>query len=290
MSILLFVIFACVVLAAAAFAVWPVLRGMGGGARALLAGAVALFVIGIGAGTYLAIGRPALAVRTLQGTDTREMNGVIALLARHMHKAPGDARGWTMLGRAYLTVGDDDEAAKAFERAIRVSRTPPGAELYSAYGEALVHAAGNAVPPQAEAAFGQALAIDPRDQAARYFLGFAFAARGQNARAIGLWQSLVDEAPANAPYRQELVDRIAALSAASGAAPDIAAMVAGLAARLKQNPNDPEGWQRLIRAYAVLGDRLKAATALADARAAMARKSDVLAALSAEARELKLEE
>jgi hypothetical protein len=45
----------------------------------------------------------------------------------------------------------------------------------------------------------------------------------------------------------------------------------------------------LVRAYAVLGDRTKARAALAGARAAMAKRADVLGALSAEAKELKLE-
>jgi cytochrome c-type biogenesis protein CcmH len=66
-------------------------------------------------------------------------------------------------------------------------------------------------------------------------------------------------------------------------------MVAGLAARPHQSPNDAEGWQRLVRAYAVLGDAAKAQTALADARTAMKRDTRTLAALSAEAKSLKLE-
>ena len=37
-------------------------------------------------------------------------------------------------------------------------------------------------------------------------------------------------------------------------APDINAMVEGLAERLKNDPNDPEGWTRLIRSRIVLGD------------------------------------
>lgn len=36
--------------------------------------------------------------------------------------------------------------------------------------------------------------------------------------------------------------------------PDINAMVEGLAARLKANPDDPQGWARLIRSRIVMGD------------------------------------
>ena len=46
----------------------------------------------------------------------------------------------------------------------------------------------------------------------------------------------------------------------------IAGMVEGLAAKLKANPNDPEGWVRLIRARMVLGQTDQAAAAYRDAR------------------------
>jgi cytochrome c-type biogenesis protein CcmH len=65
-------------------------------------------------------------------------------------------------------------------------------------------------------------------------------------------------------------------------------MVAGLAARLKANPDDIAGWQRLIRAYAVLGDKDKARASFNDARKAMVGRGDELAALAAEAKELGL--
>ena len=39
-------------------------------------------------------------------------------------------------------------------------------------------------------------------------------------------------------------------------------MVQRLADRLKQQPNDPAGWARLIRSYAILGDAPKMQAAL----------------------------
>ena len=47
----------------------------------------------------------------------------------------------------------------------------------------------------------------------------------------------------------------------------IRSMVERLAGRLAENPNDPEGWQRLIRAYEVLGETAKAAEAKAKLKA-----------------------
>ncbi len=211
MSIAFAAIVTLLVLGAATFAFWPVLRGAARG-RWILAAAITLFVAGAGAGTYLLLGRPALAVRALEGADTRDTGGLIALLVKRVHQAPGDVRAWTYLGRAYLTLGDENDAARAFQRALRIDKS--NAELYSAYGEALVGAAQGAVPPEAEAAFMKALAIAPKDRAARYYLGFALAARGDKAKAIALWQSLIDEAPPDASYKQELIARIAVLNRA----------------------------------------------------------------------------
>ena len=71
----------------------------------------------------------------------------------------------------------------------------------------------------------------------------------------------------------------------SGAAPDPRQMVASLAARLKDNPEDAQGWLRLIRAYTVLGEADKAKDALATARKTFAAQKDVAAALDDEAKE-----
>ena len=56
----------------------------------------------------------------------------------------------------------------------------------------------------------------------------------------------------------------------------IRGMVSRLADRLKQNGNDLEGWQRLLRAYMVLGQRDKANAAVVDAKRALAPDPDKL--------------
>lgn len=291
MTFLLIALFAAIAAAAAAFAAWPVFAHLQAPQRVLPTAGLALLVAGIGTGAYLELGRPTLATRTLQGRDVTDTNGAIALMVRHLHAVPGDLQGWRILGRAYLDARDGDDAVKAFTRAISLSQATgrPIAGVYSDYGMALAAISGNAIPEEAERAFRYALSLDPSDRVALFFMGQISASRGRNADAMLLWQRLLNEMPANSQFRQELVDNIARLKSASGAAPDIGAMVAGLAARLKSQPDDPLGWQRLVRAYAVLGDQTKAKAALADARVAMAKHADVLNALSAEAKELKLE-
>jgi cytochrome c-type biogenesis protein CcmH len=65
-------------------------------------------------------------------------------------------------------------------------------------------------------------------------------------------------------------------------------MVAGLDQRLSSDGRDLEGWQRLIRAYTVLGRREDALAALARARTALSEEAQSLEALATLARSLGL--
>ena len=282
--------FAVLALAAVGFATWAIWRGKSRG-RAILAAAIILFLLGVGGGSYWMLGQPGLALRAAQGMNTRDPRGFIPYLIARVRKAPGDEQAWIYLGRFYLSAGDADDAAKAYGRAVTLARLAhrPDAALDSAYGVSLVAVANGTVTPDAEKAFAEAVQLDPRDVPARFYLGLARLGHGDKDGARSVWQSLLADVPANAPLHQLLVDRIALLTAESGGTPDPRAMVASLAAQLKDNPDNAQGWLRLIRAYTVLGESAKAKDALATARKNFAGKKDVLAALDAEAKDLKLE-
>jgi cytochrome c-type biogenesis protein CcmH len=128
--------------------------------------------------------------------------------------------------------------------------------------------------------------------------------RGDAAAATAALRALLADAPAEAPWRQIVADRLAEIDPAErqiGANPpeastrpagptaqDVAAaqsmsseerqamirgMVDRLAARLEQNPNDKDGWARLAHAYDVLGEKDKAQDARARAATASARSA-----------------
>jgi cytochrome c-type biogenesis protein CcmH len=281
MTVLLLAIFAGVAAGAIGFAVWPILRGRGG---LLLGCAIAALVVGLGFGAYMMLGSPALALRTLTGPSDTDIRGLVAVLAQRVRQTPNNPRGWTLLGRGYLSLNDPSDAAAAFRRALMVTPPVQRAPLFSSYGEALTLQAGGAVPPEAEAAFTAALRLDPADRASRFYLGQLYSMRGDHTRALGMWNRLLAETDTSSPLHNMLVDRMAMLSGQSGAAPDVQAMVAGLAARLKTNPRDAQGWLRLMRAYSVLGDKAKAQAALAEARTAFKSDAASLKAFDAEAK------
>lgn len=291
MSAILIIGVLVVVLAALSFATVPLWRAKNVKGRGLLAGAIVLFLLGIGGGTYWMLGEPYLAWRAAEGVNTRDVNGLVTLLIQRVRAAPNDLKAWTFLGRGYMAAGAAGEAAKAFARARAIAERSgqQNAALDSLYGEALVATANGVVTDPAEAAFRAALKRDPKDRASRFFLGQALAEKGDKAGALSFWNGLLADTPASSPLHQTLIDRIAMLTAASGkGAPDPKAMVAALAARLKDHPDNAPGWQRLIRALTVLGERAKAQDALATARKTFTKNKTVLAALDAEAKALKL--
>jgi cytochrome c-type biogenesis protein CcmH len=278
---------------AIAFAAVPLWRESTGKARALLLAAVALFMLGIGGGTYYVLGHPHLAIREAQGLNARDINALVPYLIKRVRENPNDPKAWRFLAQAYMASNDVRDAARALGKEISI-RGKGDPVLDAAYGEALVLENGGAVPQEAEDAFNNALTIDPHNAPARYYLGLAKATRNDREGAIALWQSLLADTPTDAPLHQMLVDRIAMLTSqgmgpGGGGAPNPRAMVAMLAARLKADPRDAPGWVRLMRAYTVLGETEKAKQALADARKAFPDNQDAQTAFTTAAKALKLE-
>jgi len=158
---------------------------------------------------------------------------------------------------------------------------PDDGPAQSAYGEALAFAAGGDVTPAALAAFRKAYAIDSADVRALFFLGLERDRAGDAAGALSYWKPLAARAPADAPWAEGLRARLAELEgeAAMAAMTDeertamINAMVDRLAARLREAPNDPEGWARLVTSYRVLGRAEEAEAALAAARVALSAEA-----------------
>ena len=287
MIVVLVLIFSLVALAAAAFVVLPFLRAPETGEtksrRPWVAATAGLVTMALGLGVYAVLGQPAIALSSLTGPSRTDYPALITMLARRMPDRPGDIEGWTLLGRGYLSLGNAAQAEKALSRAVAIAKETQGfapPQLLSSYGEAMTEAAGQ-ITKEAEAVFSQVLEEDPKDLVGRYYMGHALAARGQKDAALQLWEGLLADAPPDTPWRGALIDQVAALRAQSGgAAPNPMAMVQQLAQRLETNPNDLEGWLRLIRAYSVLGDKPKAVAALTRARDVFAKEAPAQAALA----------
>jgi cytochrome c-type biogenesis protein CcmH len=248
---------------------------------------------------YLALGSPwlpgePLAARLGKPPEERSIETLVAQVEAHLANNPEDGRGWEVLAPVYLRLGRFGDAVKARSNALRLNGET--AERQTGLGEALVAAAQGIVTAEAARAFERAVALDPEAPKPRFFLGLAAEQDGRLADAARRWRDLIAQAPADAPWlgfvREALarVDPSAAeargptaadMAAAAELSPEqrqqmVRGMVDRLAARLKDDGSDLDGWLRLMRAYMVLGERDKARSAAADARRALKADPDKL--------------
>jgi cytochrome c-type biogenesis protein CcmH len=184
-----------------------------------------------------------------------DVNAMVERLANRLKKDGSDAQGWVQLVRSYRALGEFDKAQAAVADARRALANDP--DKLRQFAEGSEGAAPTA--PTAQAAPPMAPAAPPTAPAA--------GAPGPNA---------------------------ADIAAAAQMKPDeqnqmIRSMVARLADKLKQDGSDLDGWQRLLRAYMVLGERDKAHAAAADARRALASDPDKLRRLDEVIKDLGVE-
>jgi cytochrome c-type biogenesis protein CcmH len=126
-----------------------------------------------------------------------------AELQQRAEAEPNDAEGWQRLGFARFGEEDFGGAVRAYEHATALSPVNP--VLWSSLGEARVMASrDDPMPPSALDAFRKAIALDPKDPRARYFLGVQRDLEGDHKAAIDSWLALLKDTPAGAPWDSDL--------------------------------------------------------------------------------------
>ena len=283
--------------------------------------AVALFMPLAAVTAYLELGRPdlpqlPLSARLQADPQATDIGMLITRAERHLAENPNDGRGWDVLGPIYLRTGRFEESAAAFQKAIAI--LGPSPTRLASLGEALFSAAGGIVTEEAKLAFQTARELDSTDPRPQFFLAVALAQSGKIAEARAAFNAMIQTAPADAPWIPAVQSQLAALEAAPGTAPlsgagsapprnptasDIAAaqnmspeerqamigsMIDNLEARLADNPDNIEGWLRLVRSHMVTGGRDKAQAALDRAFAVFTPSGQESQALTALANEFGL--
>ena len=258
------------------------------GHRLTLAMAVILPLAGFG--FYLLLGSPQLpsqsAMDRLAEERARTSAEVQALEAK-VEQSPADAQAWIDLARAYADLERAKDAVSAFAKAMALG--PVDIDILRQYAHAAILAQHGMVGADAQNALRRVLALDSADVTARFFLALAKAQADDIEGALTDWLALERDLPAEAPLRQALAENIDKAARGLGkdpaqlpgrpanAAPsgpqtgpsseDMAAaeqmspeereafirsMVERLAAKMKDNPQDLDGWVRLANAYRVL--------------------------------------
>ncbi|MCA4916480.1 MAG: c-type cytochrome biogenesis protein CcmI [Phenylobacterium sp.] len=237
---------------------------------------------------YLILGRPDLPDQPLDhrietwraGQLTDLTPPQLAAVLREALKVRPEAEGYRFLALAEAQSDNPAAAARALRRAIDLA--PGRADLWEMLGLSLLARSQGEVTAEAREVLAEAVRLDPRSLPARFHLARSRAASGDRDGAVRDLQAIAAELPPADPRRADIDAAIREVQAPAapvieGPASDmIGQMVAGLAKRLRDNPDDPEGWVRLVRSYAVLGDAPRRDAALDQARRRYAAQPQVL--------------
>ena len=247
-----------------------------------------------------ALPKPAVEGKAPAGMSLADM---IARVEAHVRENPEDGRSYEVLAPVYMRIGRFDDAIAAWRKVVAL--LGDSGLRQAGLGEALVGQAQGDVTKEARAAFETALTQEPGNVPARYYLALAAFQEGKREDARRMWTDMLASAPPDAPWTAPVRRALAEMDAqdspkdptASPAAPGptasdieaagkmdagqrtdfIRSMVARLADRLQQNPDDPDGWARLVKAFGVLGDTARANEAAAQARKALGADAAKLA-------------
>ncbi len=291
--------------------------------QGVLTGVVAAVPV-LSAALYLVFGSPSLpgqplAARGAASLKSAPIGELITKVEQQLRRRPEDGRGWDVIAPVYLRMGRNADAAHAYRQAIRLQ----GESVHRLMGfaQATLAAADGIVSDEVERAAKRILELQPGLAEPRAWLALRKEQDGDVQGAITGYRALLEDAPQDAPWRKAVEERLAGLEGrppsanlgsnsgaaqpeASGPTPESAAavkalppdqqaqfiegMVGRLAARLKSNGKDLDGWQKLIRAYQVMGRTDDARVALTEARSNFKDDNDALEVLDNLAKSLDL--
>lgn len=276
----------------------------------------------IALGLYLKVGNPEMPAAPLAERLENPGNNIELLVAkveRHLAENPNDGSGWDVLGPIYFKSARLGDAELAYRNAIRILGTSAG--RMSGLGEVLVASNSGIVTDDARAAFEEVIRLEPGNARAQFYLALALEQAGKKPEALAAFEALAKASPPDAPWLTLVQEHIAAnaggaplaglpapiapnanapgnptsadVEAAAGmTATDrtamIRGMVEGLDAKLKADPNNFEGWMRLVRSYAMLNEQDKAMASLKAGLAAFPADGEEGKQLIAMGRELGL--
>lgn len=254
-------------------------------------------------GVYSLLGQPGLESHPFNDlmmknpqdlTPEEKLVRTEALFARN----PDDGRLADELATGYLVQGRFQDAVNTYVSALRLNgETAP---RLVGYGMALTGFNGGTINDDAQKSFEKAAKLAPDDFYPRLFIAEALRQAGKLDEAIASLKEYLVHAPKNNVGRprveamikelQNAEDKMQVSPAkevenngglkAGGKTPisgendmqgDITAMVEQLAAHLEENPDDLEGWKKLIHSWLILKETKRALSALKEGQSKLSQ-------------------
>ena len=165
----------------------------------------------LGLAGYALQGSPGLPDHPVKAPeDTSQAKEADIQIRKEMGEARfGSGPSWLMAADGAMRAGLPTAAVTYIKTGLK--QNPRDPDLWVGLGNALVVHSGGMVSPAATYAFQKAAEIAPQHPGPPFFMGLALAQSGQFAQARAIWTELLARAPADAPWKADLEQRLAQL-------------------------------------------------------------------------------
>ena len=186
---------------------------------ALVASAVLVPVVTLA--MYLAVGAPAIpdmprAARLQVPIDQAPVMELVARVEARLKEHPEDVQGWDVIAPIYIRLGRFQEAYQAYQRAAELDgRT---ALRIMGMAQAVVGAMDGRIGDTALKLYDEVARLDPARPEPSFVRGIAAEQKGQRDEARKIYETMLSGAPADAPWRGAVEQRLASLAGDNPAA------------------------------------------------------------------------
>lgn len=197
MTSLFFAVVAVAALALTAWVAWPLRRG-----SPALYGGILVTIPVLAFALYQILGSPAsidaaptpadIAAQDGAPDTPESLTAAIEELKTALERDPNQPEGWALLARSQAALGELDQARDAYARALQLAPDEPVLLVETAQARAQADPQ-NRFDDDSVAMLRKAIAIQPENQRARWFLGIAHRQRGEDAEAARTWESLLPQ-------------------------------------------------------------------------------------------------
>ncbi len=213
------------------------------------------------------------------------MQELLKVAEKRLQSNPDDTKGWKVVGPVYMRMRRYEDAIKAYQNIIRVEGRNP--EYLLKLADVHIEQTQGQINDEAKMLIHEVLSIDEEHSIAKFYTGIIALQSDKPDETMRIWQGMIDNAKGDEEWLPVVRGRVAELRALEKQTklpalneekikaveemnPEdrkamIGQMVSNLAEKLEDDPDNKQGWERLIRSYIILGRSDDAEAALTSA-------------------------
>ncbi len=155
---------------------------------------------------YLMLGSPGypdlpLADRLDVPPETLPLEGLVVHLEQRLKNKPNDNKGWLMLARTRMALGEADRAEDALFNAISLRDGEENPDILVMLSESRLQQQDGLIDDGVERLVNRVLEINPNHPRGLYLRGLSLLQQGDKTEALAIWNGLHSSAEPDSPWQ-----------------------------------------------------------------------------------------